>query len=130
MLRAIASTEDDSVALEGQQGTTWSLELQFFEDAAQTIPKNLAGFLGRGQYRKDYKSTSPALLDFVCTVRDIDPITNPDNNKLLIELAADTSSAVTQKTGVYDIEIYNGVTAVERILWGTLTITPEVTRPL
>lgn len=128
MLIAIASTTDDSVKLEGQQGTTWTLELELYDDAAQTVPKNLSGFLGRGQYRKDYKPTSPVIFDFVCTVRDLDVVSNPNNNKLLVELSADVSSATMQKTGVYDIEIYNG-SYVERILWGVLEISPEVTRP-
>ena len=46
-----------------------------------------------------------------------------------MELQAATSSALSAGQYVYDLEIYtSGDSTVKRILQGTATITPEVTR--
>ena len=55
--------------------------------------------------------------------------TNASGGALKMELQAATSSALSAGQYVYDLEIYtSGDSTVKRILQGTATITPEVTR--
>lgn len=115
------------VHLEGKQGTTWDLPLELFEDDKNTIPFSLATYQARGQYRLNYNKTSPVLITFTCTVLPVGE-DNPNNNKILVHVDPSQSTACHVLSGVYDIEIYQNETSVERVLEGTLTITPEVTK--
>lgn len=120
---------DRSVNLVGQQGTSWDLVVEVFRDDDNNVPMGLAGFGVRGQFRRNYSSTSPVLIEFTCAVLPADPADNPDANKITISVPPATSSACAIRQGVYDIEIYNEATGyVEKILGGMLTIAPEVTK--
>jgi len=125
---AVSTINEGTVDLIGQQGTTWELEVQVYEDEENTVPMDLSAFSARGQYRKNYKDRSTVLLNFVCSIVPYDATTNPDVNKVLVQATPASSTSCTRLSGVYDIEIYNGTDVVERILEGTLTITPEVTK--
>lgn len=115
---------DGSIALIGKQGTTWDFSLILFKDDAGTIPFDLTEYEGRGQFRKNYRSSSPVLIEFECT-----PDLTGDANVLNIVVPAAISAACTQRIGVFDIEVFNAdESSVERVASGTLSIDPEVTR--
>lgn len=129
---------DGTVDLTAKQGTTWELTHSCFSDNARTIPISLSGLLARGQIRKDYKLTSPIILEFTCEVLALDEITNPNENKIVIRAtAAQSSSIVIPKAqanllAVYDVEAYSDDEEefVERVMEGTFSMSPEVTRPI
>lgn len=128
MITATANS-DGTVSLIGKQGTTWDIDVKVFEDDAKTIPMSLIGYSARGQMRKDYVPTSKVLIEFNCTIVPFDADTNPDNNIVHINATPDQSSSIGNiASGVYDIEVYQGVDICERVLEGTLTISKEVTR--
>lgn len=119
---------DGKIDLEGKQGTTWDLPIELYEDTANTIPFSLETYSARGQYRVNYTSTSPVLITFACTVLPFDEVTNPNWNKINIHADPVQSTVCSTLAGVYDIEIFQDETSVERVLEGSLTITPEVTK--
>jgi hypothetical protein len=123
MITAIAN-EDGTVALVGKQGTTWDISLTLFQDEAGTVPFDLTLYLARGEYRKDYKTTSLPLLAFTCT-----PDLGGDANVLKITATAALTAGLAILSGVYDIEVYNqDESSVERVLEGKLTVSQEVTK--
>ena len=124
-----ATTSGTSVNLIGKQGTTWNIVISLFSDAGLTVPLSLAGYSARGQYRQSYAVGSPVVIEFSCTVLPVDPVTNPNNNKISINVPASTSTACTVLGGYYDIEVYTAQDAsVERVMEGSLSILQEVTR--
>ncbi len=125
MLTAKANA-NGTVDLVGKQGTTWNIVVEVFTDEAGTVPMNLATCSAVGSFKETYQDESP-LLEFLCTILPYDEFTNPDNNKIEITAEPAMSSALTTFSGVYDIEVTDEVW-VERILEGTLTISPEVTK--
>jgi hypothetical protein len=50
------------------------------------------------------------------------------NGKFTITIAASATTLYTWSTGVYDLEIVSGTGIVKRLLKGTVTVDPEVTR--
>lgn len=86
------------------------------------LPFNLTGYTARGQIRAS--PNSAVLLSFTCT------IPNPTDGKINIEILATASAGVTLPSGVYDIEIVpaTGEAYATRILMGSVTISPEVTK--
>jgi hypothetical protein len=86
------------------------------------FPFNLTGYTVRGQIRA---APSRALvLSFDCT------IPNPTDGKIYIEILATDTVNVSLPSGVYDIEIVppTGEDFATRILMGSVTISPEVTK--
>lgn len=81
--------------------------------------RNLTGYTIASQFRTEYNSeTSNAFTSSIVT---------PVDGTWRVELSATDSSAVSASNYVYDIEIASG-SYVERILEGTLLITPEATK--
>jgi len=121
--------DNGTVSLVGKQGTTWDIVLSVFSDNEATVPFNLADYSARGQYRKDYKITSPPLITFECAVLPLNAQTNPGQNKISIHADASASTACFVYSGVYDIEIYTeDEESVERVMEGSLVISREVTK--
>lgn len=119
---------DGSVDIQIKQGTSAELELTLYEDAARTVPLNLADYSAKGQYKKSAKSTT-SLIDFVCVIPAYHASENPGHNKLRITITPASSNAVTVLAGEYDILIYKpaDVNVVEVVLEGKFTIDDKVT---
>ena len=112
------------------QGSDFAVDLVIKENSSAL---NLANYSGRGQLRTSHTSTTIAGY-FKVTV------TNPTGGALKVELPNGhwTDSGGTARNGskdiaagqyVYDIEIFTNADAVvKRIIQGTATINPEVTR--
>ena len=112
------------------QGSDFAVDLVIKENSSAL---NLSNYSGRGQLRSSHTSTAVAGY-FKVTV------TNAANGSLKVELpnstwtdsggvSRDGSKDVTAGQYVYDVEIFtNSDAVVKRIIQGTATINPEVTR--
>ena len=112
------------------QGSDFAVDLVIKESGTA---KNLSNYSGRGQLRSSHTSTAVAGY-FKVTV------TNPTGGALKVELPNGdwTDSSNITRSGskdipagqyVYDVEIFTNADAVvKRIIQGTATINPEVTR--
>ena len=101
------------------QGSDFALDLVLKENGSAM---DLTNYSGRGQLRSTHESTTVAA-SFTVTK------TNPTGGALKIELNNSTSAAMAAGQYVYDIEIFTNADAVvKRIMQGTATVNPEVTR--
>ena len=102
-----------------EQGSTFDREITVQENS-QAL--NLTGYSARMQMRSTHDSSSIALT-FTAA------IANPSTNgKINLGATATATAAVEEGIYVYDLEIESSAGTVTRILEGTITVTPEVTR--
>ncbi len=86
---------------------------------------DLSTHSGRMQIRNTYDSPA-ALVDLTSGAGDI---TLDATGKIVITIASSVTTAlVAPDTGVYDLEIITSGGVVTRLVQGTVSITPEVTR--
>jgi|TARA_B100001063_G_C16384658_1_gene367183 hypothetical protein len=112
------------------QGSDFAIDLVIKESGTA---KNLSNYSGRGQLRSSHTSTTIAGYLKVT-------VTNASAGSLKVELpnsnwtdsggtARDGSKNIAAGQYVYDVEIFtNSDAVVKRIIQGTATINPEVTR--
>jgi hypothetical protein len=101
------------------QGSDFAIE---FTVAEAGTAKNLSGYSARAQLRAT-KSSSSVSATFTCT------IPTPANGKINMTLPNGTSAALTAGRFFYDLEIFTANdTLVNRLLFGEVTVTQEVTR--
>ena len=101
------------------QGSDFAIE--FTVDESGTV-KNLTGYSARAQLRTT-KANASVSATFTCT------IPTPTNGKINMTLPNGTSAALTAGRFYYDLEIYTSSnTLVNRLLYGEVTLTQEVTR--
>lgn len=99
-----------------EQGSTYRRTIPVLNDAG--VPISLDGWTARGQIRRNYGSPDVAYV-LGLTVGDTD---------VELEIPAEDSSEWPWRSGVYDIEIVDADGAPTRLLQGTVTVLPEVTR--
>jgi hypothetical protein len=100
-----------------EQGSTFRRTIPVLNDAG--VPIDLTDWTARGQIRRTYGSE---------VAYDLVPcLTVADTDVELVIPAAD-SSEWAWRSGVYDIEIVDVDGAPTRLLQGTVTVSPEVTR--
>ena len=101
------------------QGSDFALDLVVKDDDAV---KNLTGYSARAQMRST-KSASTIAATFTCTV------TAATDGVLKMELTNAVSSAISPGKYYYDLELFtDSDTIVQRLMQGTVILTPEVTR--
>ena len=101
------------------QGSDFAIE---FTVAEAGIAKNLTGYSARAQLRPT-KSSTTLTTTFTCN------IPTPTNGKINMTLPNGTSAALTAGRFFYDLEIFTANdTLVNRLLFGEVTVTQEVTR--
>lgn len=99
------------------QGSDFVLALELTRDGAAMT--NLTGYNIRGQIRSTFTSTT--------SVSFVGEAVDDTLGHFRISLTAAVTAAMTAGVYVYDVELYTG-SYVTRILQGTLTLLPEVTR--
>lgn len=113
-----------------EQGTTFDLKLEWTD--SEDVPVDLTGYSARMQVRET-KASVTKLAEFKT---DDDTITLDDNGEIHI-LASDTvtsawdwpvPSGQVNPQGVYDLELESAGGVVTRLIEGTITLSPEVTR--
>lgn len=104
-----------------EQGSTFNLTLTYKDQRGYVI--DLTGYSARMQMRSAVTSNTVAMELTTANGRiAIDPLLG----KITLQIAA-ADTATLSGTGVYDLELVNGA-IVQRILEGSYTISPEVTR--
>ena len=102
-----------------EQGSTFNREITVQENS-QAL--NLTGYSARMQMRSTHDSSSIALT-FTAAIAS-----PASNGKINLGATATATAAVEEGIYVYDLEIESSAGTVTRILEGTITVTPEVTR--
>ncbi len=103
-----------------QGGTFGPLVLTLKDSDGNAV--NLTGYTASAQYRKTYDS-SEVLATFTCS------IPSPTSGQITISLTDETTAALTAPAqGVWDLFITDASGASYRILAGTVTVLPRVTR--
>lgn len=102
-----------------EQGADYSIKVQLTDDAGE--PLVLSGYTAAGQLRRHY--TSSTSYDFTVTL-----FSDTVESYVLLELSNEDSAAIPAARYVYDVELTSPAGKVSRILQGTATVTPEVTR--
>lgn len=107
------------------KGSTFVKSIQW-KTGDPAVAVDLTGCTARMQVRKN--PCDSAILESLTTENGKIVITEPLNGKLEIRISAQTSSAYTFISGVYDLELVfpNGI--VIRIIEGGFTAVPEVTK--
>ena len=111
----------DFVELQIEAGATFLTEIIVRESDGTS--KNLINYSARSQMRKSYYSSTAT--DFVIQ------ITDGANGVISMGISASNTSSILAGRYVYDVELTftdNISTVVERILEGTIEVTPSVTR--
>lgn len=106
-----------------EQGATFNLALVWRDNANALV--NLTGYTARMQVRKRITDAVP-LLDLNTTNGKI--TLGGTAGTIAITANAAQTAALTDKQGVYDLELVAADGTVVRLLQGDVTISPEVTR--
>jgi hypothetical protein len=101
-----------------EQGTTFRRVLTLQENGTAM---NLTGYSVASQMRSTHDSAS-IVATFTGTV------SNAATGQITLSMTNTTTSGIDEALYVYDIEITSAGGDVTRILQGTVTVTPEVTR--
>ena len=101
-----------------EQGATFNRILTLKEDSGIM---NLTGYSVASLMRSTHDS-STVVGTFTCTV------SNASAGQITMTMTASTTGAIEEAIYVYDIEITNSAGTVTRIMEGTVTVNPEVTR--
>ena len=105
------------------QGATFDVTLTWRDEAGS--PVDLSGYTARAQIRSQVTSATP-LVDL--TVGDGITLGGGAGTIRLVIDDTDTAALPAPFDGVWDLEVESGSGVVTRLLAGTVTVTPEVTR--
>lgn len=90
------------------------------------MPVNLTGYSIRCQFRSKLSATE-SLIEFTTTNGKI-IITDPLLGNFYLTLTAEETSAIDFKSAVYDVEVVSPSGYVTRLIEGSVSISPEITR--
>lgn len=114
-----------------EQGTTFSrlIEIEYPDPVDPTIffPFDLTGFSASLQVRRTVESSTSLISLNSTNGGGIEIQPNDVENALRIYMTATQTSSITSD-GVYDLEIQDPNGSVSRVLRGTFTLSPQVTR--
>jgi hypothetical protein len=102
------------------QGSTFNNIITLSDDTTNTAI-SLVGFNVSSQMRRSYYSTNPSA-NIDCT------ITDANNGVIIMNLPANTTSNLRAGFYLFDIEAVSPNGEVSRILEGSITVSPGVTR--
>tara|TARA_B100001059_G_C17607634_1_gene462847 strand:+ start:90 stop:428 length:339 start_codon:yes stop_codon:yes gene_type:complete len=101
------------------QGSDFAIDLTITEGGSA---KNLTGYAGRAQLRATHAASSVTASFTVSVV-------NASNGTMKMQMSAANTASITAGRYVYDLEIHtSGDAIVKRLIQGSVTINPEVTR--
>ena len=101
-----------------EQGATFNRILTLKEDSGVM---DLTGYSVASLMRSTHDS-STVVGTFTCT------ISNASAGQITMNMTNSTTGAIEEAIYVYDIEITSGAGVVTRLMQGTVTVNPEVTR--
>ena len=100
------------------QGATFSRQLTVKDNGSVM---NLTGYSVASKMRSTHDTSSVAGT-FTCA------ISNATGGVITISMTNSTTAAIEEAIYVYDLEITSGAGVVTRLMEGTVTVNPEVTR--
>lgn len=101
------------------QGTDFESTIQVTDSTGSE--RDLTGYTARAQLRRSYASVSN--VEFVVSIQA------PTTGEILMSLPHERTANLKYGRYVYDVELVNNDnTLVERLVEGTVTVHPEVTR--
>lgn len=104
------------------QGSTWDVSLTYNDSAGS--PVNLSNYTASMQVRNSYKSPTTIL-----SLTNSSGITlGGSAGTISIDIPASVSQTVAAEKYVYDLELTSSGGTVTRLVQGTFTVTPEVTK--
>lgn len=105
------------------QGATWTLSLAWNDDDGDPI--NLTGFSAAMQIRQSYAQSATPIV----SVSSGSGITlGGAAGTIEVRVPATSTDDIRAGRYVYDLELTSGGGEVTRLVEGTVTVTPEVTR--
>lgn len=112
-----------------EQGTTFiriiNLEYPDTTDSTIFYPWDFTDYTARMQIRRTIESSTP-MIELTTENGGIE-FTSPSTGQMQIVMSAEQTTSLTS-SGVYDLEIISGDNEVSRLLQGSFTLNPEVTR--
>lgn len=112
-----------------EQGSTFSriitVEYPDPADPSATLPWDFTGYTGRMQIRRTIESAT-VMIELTTENNGIE-YTDEENGEITIRMTAEQTAAL-ETSGVYDLEIINTSDEVSKLIKGTFTLLPEVTR--
>lgn len=109
------------------QGSTFGFTLRIWTDQTKASRRDLSGFSARMQIRSFTGSGTPiwSSASFAGSVS----IPSPTSGEIIVRIEAAQSKDFPSGKCHYDVEIFTASDAqVEKVVRGTLTVIPEVTR--
>jgi hypothetical protein len=106
-----------------EQGATFSKVLTWKDSAGAAI--NLTGYTARMHVRTDIDAATPFLQ---LTTENSRIALGGVAGTITLTISATDTAAITNTSGVYDLELVSGAGVVTRLLEGNIIITKEVTR--
>jgi|TARA_B100001094_G_scaffold39332_2_gene33814 hypothetical protein len=103
-----------------EQGANFSSTITLFNDDDTVF--NLTGYTAAGQIRKSYSSSSASATFTISFSAD------RSEGQITLSLTSTQTAAVEEGRYVYDIEVTSSDSVVTRVLQGTVTVSPNVTR--
>lgn len=105
------------------QGATFARTLTWKDENDTAI--NVTGFTARMQIRTSQDAESP----FITLTTENGGITlGGTSGTIALTISAASTSAITETSGVYDLELVSGTGIVTRLLSGEVLISKEITR--
>ena len=103
-----------------EQGANFSSTITLFNDDDTVF--NLTDYTAAGQIRKSYSSSSASATFSILFSAD------RSEGQITLSLTSTQTAAVEEGRYVYDIEVTSSDSVVTRVLQGTVTVSPNVTR--
>ena len=107
------------------KGTTFVKSFQW-KTGDPLTPVDLTGFKIRAQFRS--KQSSPDVLEEFTSTNSKIVITSAVEGKFHMILDATQTSHIDYKSAVYDLEVEDATGVVIRLIEGSVSVNPEVTR--
>lgn len=121
----MSTCETSHIDLCIKQGTTYDVRFYYWEDDECTIPVNLTGASAEMQIRQDYSSPTA---EWTGSTAGGEITITGGEGIVDVQIDSVTSTAFTFEEGVYDLELTMPSGDVIRMVEGSVTIQPEVTR--
>lgn len=121
----MALCETSHIDLCIKKGTTYDVRFFYWEDDECTIPVNLTGASAEMQIRQEHSSTT---VEWTGSTVGGELVITGGEGIVDVQIDSVTTTAFTFEEGVYDLELTMPSGDVIRMVEGSVTTVPEVTR--
>lgn len=107
-----------------EKGATFRMTIRWVDSLGVAIP--LTGYIARMHVRLTVDAADPPLLNLTSGGGEI--TIDAPNGILTIKVSATVTAGLTFTDGVYDLEVESPTGEVDRLVQGSVLVSPEVTR--